>query len=245
MNFVQGTGRAIPIVRDFPILASADATKGTLFLKGPTPGTDGGCAILASGACADVLGLLNEDYDFSAEGSSNVGSGTDIMKPFELNPLAFIRAEIDQSDTMAATQADATTTITLTSLEDNIDHAFLYCVAGDAIGQLRVIATSASGSCTVKTAFSPAVASGDTFIKIYPSLFGLVKLNAAATGLGTDAAAGTAVVSVVSSWMQSINTGGIEMMNATSHSGLNNINGKGQQFFSDLIFRNHIFNSID
>lgn len=245
MEYIHGLSQGVPIARDYPILAAADAVKGTLFMAGATPGTNGGCAILGAGTVPDAIGLLAEDYDFSVEGSSSVSSGTNIMKPFEISPLGVLRAGYDTSDTAAATDAEADTTISCTSLENNIDGGYLYIYSGTAIGQLRVITVSGSGTCEIKTAFSPALAVSDTFLKILPRGHQVLKINAAATGIGTDVGAGSMTVRVLDIHYQTIGTAGVEKLNATKHSGLNNLDTLTPLFFTDFVLTNHSYNPTD
>jgi hypothetical protein len=236
-------GAGAEIRRSYPIYASADAVKGAGFILGATPGTDGGCVILATGACADFFGILNEEYDYSEEGSSVVGS-SEVTKEFVINPFGVYEIEYDLTDTMAATHAADSTALTLTNLEDNIDGAFLYVVSGDAIGQLRSLTASGAGSCTLKTAYSPALAVADTLVKILPRGHGLAKLNSAATKIGTDVAAGSAVVRIVESWIKRKNQAK-EVLAFSKHSGLSGLDDLGVIFSSYILFRDSAFNTID
>lgn len=244
MKFVKDTGLAEAIRKSFPIYSAADIAKGAAMMRGATYGTDGGCMILGATAVADFIGLLQDAYDFSTLGSSNVGSGTQVLREVEINPGALIEAEYDQSDTAATTSAGSSTTFTATSLEDDIDSGWIYIIAGDAIGQLRRIITSAGGSCTVKTAFSPQTASGDTFIKILPLFHQLAKLTTDALRIGTDVGAGSGVVSVYENRIHTTFLSN-EELDAGVHSGLAGLNGRSVTFYSIIRFRNHFLNTID
>jgi len=226
-----------------PVLTAADIEDGALMMRGVTGGTNTGLAIIASGACADSIGVMDGLFDYSVRGTSVTGASyvmANLSPVFNENILSL---QYDTTDTMALASDQSTKTITITSLEDDIDNGFLYFVSGTAIGQLRFIATSASGSCTVLTATSPEADTADTCIKILPIFHPLAKLNTAGTKLGTDAAAGSWTVCVLENLI-SRNNSGKEIMDPVKHE-LDNLDHANVAFYSRLIVRNTAGHTID
>lgn len=224
------------IVRDIPVYGNAAAIiAGAGVMRGATPGTDQGFAILAASACADFWGVLQELHAAVAAGADSKQDGTAYTyRKAIINPFAVWRTQYDATDTMAVAST-STTTVTVTSLEDNIDGGWLL---GDD-GQLQYLVASASGSATSKT--SSGWTSANTLLKILPVNHQLIKLNATADKLGTDAAAGSGVATVLENYIQARGIP-LQKLNPTKHSGLTLTSPK---VFSDIIFRNHTYNTID
>ena len=234
MRFKKGTGFKETIERRMPMYsAAADCKKGALVRMGATPATDGGLVILGDSALTDIIGLMGELYDYSVAGSSVVGT-SEVLKTVLINPLAILEAQYDLTDTMAATHAAATTALTLTTLEDNIDGAFLYVKSGTAIGQLRALTASAAGSCTLLSAFSPALAVSDTLIKILPRNHRLVYVISTMDKIGTDVAAGSGVARVLENFITSKSRTGKQILRYATHSGLNNLNSDNVSFSAEI-----------
>lgn len=230
------------IVRDYPVFGNAaDIVEGAIVMRGATPGTNQPFAIVASGACADVIGLLKELHDYSVDGDSNVGGTTLVNRKILINPFAVFQAEYDQTDTMAVVSSSGTT-VTITSIEDNIDGGWVYAVAGTGKGQLQFI-TAADGS-TITTKTASGWDSTTTLIKILPLWHQLGKLNTAGDKLGTDAAVGSAVITNLDNWIQA-DTIPFTKLDPTLHSGLTGLDTRNVKFYSDIIFRDHALNTID
>lgn len=176
--------------------AAADIARGAFVKPGVTAGTDNGMLIAATASAnhLNVLGRLMEGLDYSVEGQSLMAGTAFITKPVMLaiNGAKLFEIEYSQlaADDVATTQTVTTTTATVTSLEDDIDGAFLYVTDGDGEGQTNYLTASAAGSCTLKAAFGTSLASGDTFIKILPRFHSLLALSADGTMLRSQAAAG-------------------------------------------------------
>ncbi len=230
----------------WPIKTAADISNGALLMPGVTAETDLGTLILASTAGADSVGTMAGLFDYSVVGTSAVDGSTWVTAPVKPNFDAVVmEAEYDQSDTMALASDESTKTITITSLEDNIDTSYLYCVSGTGIGQLRFVDTSASGSCTIATAGNPEWDAADTCIKILRLFHPLAKLNTAATKIGTDAAAGSWTIAVIQNYIE--RQGRRQFMDPTKHDGLNSLNATNlnTKFIAHLVVRNNLAYTID
>jgi hypothetical protein len=187
------------ISRDRPTLFNApidgggsDIKKGALVASGITAEQDLGVLILSGADGANAFGVLNELHDFSEVGDSTPEAVANYVKGFTqpLMPGDLLEVSYDFTDTLVST-GGSTTAVTITSLEDNLDGGWLFCISGDAIGQLAyILAGDTSGVTTVLTT---APANGDTWIKLPPALKAqnLVKLTTDRTRIGTDAAAGS------------------------------------------------------
>ena len=109
----------------------------------------------------------------------------------------------------------------------------------DTEKDLKIIVTGSSKLNTFKKM-------GDSADSIFDiGLFHqLVKINAAATMIGTDAAAGTGEVCILENYIEA-NSIGKATLNPKSHSGLTGLNDSAVKFFAELIFRNHFLNTLD
>jgi hypothetical protein len=127
---------------------AADIAAGALLARGATPGTDQGALIKATGTAAvpDILGVLNSKLTYATDTETLANGTTFVTKPVELiSPFRVIRIEYDLTSNITCTQAVSTTTLTLTSLEDDIDAGFLYVSAGVGIGQTNFLTAAAAG----------------------------------------------------------------------------------------------------
>ena len=111
-----------PIIRDIAVFgAAADLEEGAAVMRGATPGTDGGFLILASGALTDIIGVMAEEHVNTVSGDdSNTGGTNYTRKKVIINPFAIFLAEYLLTDDMDVLSTSGTT-VTITSLEDNID----------------------------------------------------------------------------------------------------------------------------
>jgi len=243
MKFVYDLHGHSEIVRDYPVFGSAaNIGEGAVVIRGATPGTDQPFAILGTGALTDVIGVIKETHTNSVAGDDSNTTGTNFTERMILiNPFAVYRIEYDQTDTMAVASTSGTT-VTITSLEDNIDGGYLYAVGGTGIGRLAFIVTSADGSCTTKE--TTGWDSTTTVIKILPLWHQLVKINAAATMLGTDAAAGTGTVTILQNYIEADSIS-LTRLSPVTHSGLTGLSTRNLKLFADIIFRNHVLNTLD
>lgn len=246
MKYVYSLDGSKEIIRDFPIYGgAADIVEGAAVMRGATPGTNGGLAIVAATTLADILGVLAELHDYSVSGDSAIAGTAYVRRRVIINPMAVYRAQYDPADDMDVASTSGTT-VTVTSLEDNIDGGWLLGDDGAAAygtgttgSLLQYIDTSASGSCTTKTA--SGWTSANDLIKVLPLMHQLIKVNTAADKLGTDAAAGSGTAAVIDNWISADGLP-LQQLDPTKHSGLTLFNPK---VYSDIRFLNHAFLTID
>jgi len=233
MKILEITGHE-PVTVEVPVLVSSTAEPGTLLMPGTTDETDKGAAIVATGAAADAIGILKEQVTTSNDVAIN-GTAWSFKKVELIDRYSILQLEYDQSDT-AAVASTSGTTVTITSLEDEISTSWLYSTVSKT---LFFVDTSASGSCTTKTA--TGWSSSDTVIKILRIFHPLVKLNSTATGIGTDAGAGSWTVCILENWFE--DTGyPPQMLDPTKHNGITLVNPR---FYTKLLVRNTAGHTID
>lgn len=217
--------------------AAADIPDGALLMPGVTAGTDLGVLIVAATAGADAVGRLHGLLDAS-EVTDTLVNGT-VWNTRTVTPVfpgVLVRSEYDQADT-AAVASNSGTTLTITSLEDDIDTSWIYAVGGTGAGELSFLTASAAGSATQKTAMGWA--SDTTVIKILRLFHQLAKLVTAADKIGTDAGAGSWTIVVLQNWIKN-NTRAWEILDPTKHDNLSGLNATGlaTKFYCDLVVRN-------
>lgn len=235
----------------FPIRsAGVNLVLGSLLKRGTTPGTNNGMLIPAtSGAHPDAIGILRQL--FSAADDSTIDTtitGTVYTtRPCDLiDPARIIRIRyaVAAADLIAATEAVGGTTITLTSLENDIDAAFLYVVSGTGAGQTNYLTASAAGSATLKAAFTTALDTTSRLIKILPRFHQLAELNADGTMLTSQAGVGSMTVAVLETWI--VRDSREDRMNPVTHDALTGLNGLASIYFeADIVIRNPFTHTID
>lgn len=216
--------------------AGSAIVAGALLKKGLT--TYLGSLVVAGGASAipDSVGILKEAH---ATALDTLLDGTVFtVRKVELTiPFRVVRCEYSQAtaDTILCTQAVTTTTMTVTSLEDDIDTAFFYTTAGTGAGQTNYLAAAASGSCTLKAAFGTSLSTDTYFVKILPRFHKLLSFNSAGTKLASQAAAGAVKGFVIDSLFSSAFRGEVQL-DPTKHAALTGLNatGRNTQFWADV-----------
>ncbi len=209
--------------------------------------TENGMLKLATGASAvpDIIGILRQAH---ATADDTTVSGTVFTtKPVDLlTPYRIVRMEyaVASGDLIAATQAVSTTTITLTSLEDNIDAGFLYVVSGTGAGQTNFLTASASGSATLKAAFATSLDTTSKLIKIIPRFNRLIAISSDGTKLTSQAAAGAVNAVVLDTFI--VRNNREDQLNPVNHAALTGLNGLASfRFEADVLIRDTIPYSID
>lgn len=228
-----------PVKIKVPILTAADIAQGAVIMAGATGETDLGVAILGASAATNSLGLTTGPWDYDTLGTSAVTGATWKFMEVELfDRYAPVWVEYDQSDTMAVASTSGTT-VTISSLEDNINGSFLYAVAGTGAGKLAFVQDSAAGSCVSKTA--TGWDSTTTVIKILRFGHGLAKLNSAATKIGTDAAAGSWTIAVLETYIEAVGIP-LQLIDPSKHDNLTLTNAR---FYAKVAVRDTIGHTID
>jgi hypothetical protein len=203
--------------------AGSDIVEGAAVMIGVTDETNSGCAVVASGAAANVLGVLAHLHDYSVVGDSTPESGaTRVAGQVALFvPGCEVAVEIDQDTQLdVATYTSGTKTVEITSLEDDIDGGWIYITDGPGAGELQYIITSASGSVITKTAFSEDLTAVSDCIVLRPELHQLHTLSSNASKIITSAAAGSLTWGTLAIEFKYDGMERWERLDMTKHSGL-------------------------
>lgn len=236
MRVVSG---GAPVLIQVPILTSVDIAQGAGIMLGATADTDLGLAIVATGSGTDFLGTATGKWVYATSSTSALTGATWAFIEIELvDRYAPVWVEYDQTDTMAVASTSGTT-VTVTSLEDNIDESWFYAVSGTGAGKLAFLTASASGSATSKTA--TGWDSTTVLIKILRFGHPIAKLNTAANKIGTDAAAGSWTICVVETWFEAQGYP-LTRLDPTKH---DNLTLTGARFYANVLIRNTAGHTID
>lgn len=263
MRFLYDLTGAEPIERFVPVYDAALIDQGELVMLGttdPDSAADHGVAFVtavtgSSAEAVDALGISLMARNTSgplptspalSKDTTSVATLPDTANPpynkCIINPFAVYSAEYDQADT-AAIASSSTTTVTITSLEDDIDTGWIFVVSATVTGNaynLRQLSASASGSATMDSAFTGGNETSGTAIKILPVNHQLTKLNAAGTGLGTDAGAGSGVaLTIVENFVQDDGVA-LTPLRAAKHRGVD-LTSRAK-FFAAIAMADHLYN---
>lgn len=215
---------------------------GAAVMKGVTAATNNVQAIVATGALADILGVL--EAPSSATDSSMTATPVNNFTKCCINPLAVYLAEYSQTttNTVAATSASSGTTINLTSAENN-SGGWLYISAGTDIGNLLYVVSQAGGAGTMTVRTAPAVALDATsyMVKVSPKLFETIGLDATAVFLKSTAAAGSGAARVLENFIR-YNGQDLVPLDPTKHDALTGLNSLNVHLYSAIMFLDHFLN---
>lgn len=175
--------------------AASDSTtlryKGSLvkFMDFTNAITNGACYATWAGettSMEDVIGILEEEQPITGNYLPNDASyQTTLRKVTPIFPSTLIEAEYGQTDPSGTAITDSAgvvalgtpTTFTVTiGTADTFIGGWIYIVAGAAAGQLRFVLNNSTTVATTATAFTAAVATGDTYLAINPDV-GLVRID--------------------------------------------------------------------
>lgn len=221
----------VPSIIKIPIIGAV--ADGAFVTPGVTGETDLGFAILAAAAGTDAIGILKGAN--STGDSLQAGTAYTLREVELIDEYKILEVEYDQTDTMAVA-SNSGTTLTITSLEDDIDGSWIY---NTTVKELSYLVASASGSATQKTAMGWSA--NDTCIKILRLFHPLVKYNTARTMLGTDAAAGTGTVCILENYIEDVNIGKVQL-DPTKHDNLTLVSPR---FYSRLVMRDTAGHTIN
>ena len=232
-----------------PIFGSgSDINLGAFLKRGATPGTNNGELIKQSGnnAGPDTIGRLGEFHDYSVDGDTLIAGTNFVIRPVQMiNPFGVFRIEYDSSSVISATQAVNSTTMTISSLEDDIDACFWYVQTGIGLGQTNYATASASGSCTLKAKFGTDLTTASRLIKILPRFHQLMSLNSDGTKIASQDAVGTMKVMVIDTIIERNSDGG-KQMDPTKHAALTGLNSaRSIRFYADVAIRDTVPHSVD
>lgn len=250
---------AEPIERYVPVYDTALIDIGEMVMLGvtdPDSNADHGVAfvtafVASSAMCVDTLGVSLMKRNTAGPAPAIVGDvvGIDALPdianpPYNkciINPGAVYLSEYDQADTMAVASS-STTTITVTSLEDDIDTGWIFMVTATVSGNdanLRQLTASASGSATMDAALTGGNETSGTAIKILPVNHRFVDFSAAAVKIATDAAIGDCVsLHNIENYVADDGLS-FQPLRASRHRGL--VLTNNARFFSDIALLDHVY----
>lgn len=226
-----------PIIKDVPVYdGSDDLAKGALLQRGGT-GTAASYFVAATTGAA-CLGILLEDVT-SPDGT--VATGLDYAKCI-ISPDMMYQAEYDQTSYMNPSVGSSSTTVTIGSLEDDIDGGWIVDITDTDNVACRFITASASGSCTIDSALT--VTTSSNLLKILPIGHRKVGINTTADSAGTKltstAAAGSGTnFTVVDNLVESETLGGIISMRYADRTKLRSL--KQPRFYSVISMNDHVY----
>ncbi len=225
---------------------SADIKRGAFVAKSATPGTSNGALIKASGASAvpNIIGRLQELHSYSATGDTLI-DGTNFVTHVVglVHPWRVWRMAFDPASTITCSQAVSTTTMTVTSLEDDIDASFLYVQTGLGAGQTNYLTAATSGACTLKAAFGTSLDTTSKFLKILPKFHDILSLNSDGTMIASQAAAGGIKGFIVETYIE--RNGKLETLNPTKHAALSLSGLRTVKFYADVAIRDTAVYTVD
>lgn len=207
----------------FPVSgAGANIPLGTPLMRGATGGTNKGVLIpVTATSNAHVVGLLGEKHVYGSSGDALTatlvswfaqnGQLTSGNVSFPSHPIEWLdtgvvaRVEYSLASTVAVASASSTS-IVVTSFEDNFDGGFLYVNAGTGIGQLFFVQASSSGTITIPAAPTVALDTTSKLTKIMPYFLDtpVWKINTTTqpTTIDSTAATGTGRAVCLGSFIQ-------------------------------------------
>ena len=194
--------------------------------------------LTGTSAVLDAYGIIRQalvatTLDTDAAGTIFTTRPIQLIVPGRLVRIPYSTAS---ADLITCTQAVSTTTMTVTSLEDDIDAGFVYVVSGTGLGQINYLTAAAAGSCTLKAAFTTNLDTTSKFIKILPRFNKIASITADGTSLSSQAAAGAVEVAIVDTRIEQ--NGDDIQLNPVIHSALTGLNSKRSLVFSaDIVIR--------
>lgn len=239
MKFLYDIAGADANVQKIPVRqgGTTPLNAGVAVMRGVTANTNQGAAIVAAGALADIIGVL--EAASSATDYAAAGTALNLTKAL-VNPMAVYLAEYDQTSVVTATSGSSGTTINCTSIE-NISQGWIYGVGGTGPGELMYVVSGSSNTLTVKTAPVVAQDSTSTFIKILPKFHELIALNTTADKLASQAAAGSGAARNLGNFFR-YNGQDLVELDPTKHDAITGLNSLSVHFYSAIMFLDHALN---
>lgn len=244
------------IQRDYPVYSSGAIAKGALMMMGttdPDSAADQGlCLVPAYNAtpantAIDAVGAINEAVAAASMTASPAAAGNDFCyAKVVINPAALYNVEISQATPITITSTSSTT-LTVPSLQDDIDGYWVYFVGTQTgvKGSLRYLEASASGSATMDSALTVNGDNTDTVIIFPPELKYANNLTSDSVDMHglADAQSGATNLRILQVYIDRGN--GIEVLKKGVHAGLNNLDtsrhGAGPKFYADIIMKDCLF----
>jgi hypothetical protein len=227
--------------------AGSDIVAGALMMPGATGETSNGIAVISQASASTALGVLLAKFATAAQSNPLLSGGDStpadglIYNYGEIEmalPGSRLAAEYSQAagDLITVTSA-AGATITITSLEDNLDGQWLYAVSGAGAGWLGYVKTGNAGSCVLKSAPTTAWDNTTKVIKLLGLGKTLFKMTSDCSKLASGAAAGTARFNGLYLEVKCSASKGWERLDPTKHDGwqsggLNSMNVQFRSVFT-------------
>ncbi len=250
------------IMRDVPVYDAATIANGELIMLGttdPDSGNDEGVSFVtaysatAANSAIDALGISLETVTTASSPSVasaySTTTGPCYVKAI-INPFAVYSFEhsLAAADDVAITST-STTTLTVASLQDDIDGCWAYfpLTQTGVKGSLRLITAAASGSCTMDSALVTTGGASDTIVLIAPPNKYSFNLTSDALKVASGDCQATYNAATNLRILQTYidKDGGLEIMSPSKHNGLNNLHlvkgGQGPKFYYDVLLKDHIF----
>lgn len=235
----------------FPVSgAGSNIPLGTPLMRGATGGTNKGVLIpITATSNAHGVGILTRNHVFAASGdattatlvswfaqngqltSGNTAFPSHGVEWFDTGVLC--RVEYSLASTVAVASASSTSVV-VTSFEDNFDGGWIYVNAGTGIGQLFFVQASSSGTITIPATPTTALDTTSKLTKIMPYFLDtpVWKINTTTvpTTLDSTAATGTGRAVCMGSFLQK-GDGISQVMDPKAYSGATGLNSISQLVF--------------
>jgi len=239
-------GGSSPVVMDVPVYDATSLVAGEMIMRGGAGGTTNAYYVSAAGGsnaatdADDALGVLQEA---PADSTITTAAGNAFAKCIINQDAVYIAEYLQTSgNVIDVTTASTSTTLTITSLEDNIDGGWVYftnktTAAALGAGELRYLTASASGSATLSAV---TVDTSSDCIKILPLNHQLVALSADATALTSIAAASsTTDLMNIENFIQ---VNGVRVpLRYSQHDNTSGYASDQTKLYSALVMLNHAF----
>ena len=248
MKFTKCRNGAYPVVMDVPIYDDAAAlVAGVLVMRAAHGGTTNSYFIEAyvsasANEAVQSLGVLQETVAVA----TTIAAGGFTYGKSIINDDALYLAEYLQTtgNIVDVTSASTSTTLTTTSLEDNIDGGWVYftektTAGATGAGGLRYLTAAASGSCTLDSAIT--IDTTSDFIKILPTGHRVTSLSANSLGLLSKAAAGSGVsLHILENYISK--SGLVQALRYASHKAKDGLDKDTTKFFAEFAILDHALN---
>lgn len=215
----------------------ANIVAGAAIMRGVTETTNFGFGIVATGALAYVLGVMEVTHTNTSAGTDSKIDGTAytyLDKEVCVNPDCVYLAEHTAPATSAIAIATmAGTSVTVTSLEQSMAGSWFW----GSDNQLQYIVTQGASTTAVTKTASGWIAGTTTLTRLTPDFAILVALSSDATKIKNAAGAGSGKVAIYRSFLQSPSIQ-FQRLDPTKHSG---VTSPGLRLFQDILFQDHAF----
>ena len=244
---------AEPIVRDMRVYS----VSGTHMYRGEAMGmgavgaaTTSGCLVIAPAILSNMVGVLQEDLLTDATHVSAGATPADLYGKCIINPFAVYKAKYSAlaADINTTTVASATGILYTSTQVTNHFRCWVFSLSGTSkgnLGQVNVVATTASVSIKAGTPALAPVAIGDTFIVTHEPWCadvagGSVDLATNAIDVSGHDGTGSAGAAVVLENYIVSPTRPMEPLSVAKHSSINVGTDGTSELWADVFFAEHV-----